>query len=86
MRGAKMMDWLSTHSDALQVLLSAIMVVIWVAYLQVFLLSFQRQQRPDILINMGAGIGLKTRCFVSNLSLEPIYLLEVIVEVETKNK
>lgn len=81
-----MMEWLSAHSSALQVLFSGAMVMIWIAYLQVFLMNFQRQHRPDILINMGAGIGLKARCFVSNLSLEPIYLLEVIVEIETEGE
>ena len=80
-----MMEWLSAHSGALQVLLSGAMVMIWIAYLQVFLMNFKRQHRPDILINMGAGIGLRARCFVSNLALEPIYLLDVIVEIETEN-
>src|SRR5690554_2505690 len=75
--------WLNAHSSGLQTLFSGAMVVIWIAYLQVFLISFQRQHRPDIMINMGAGVGLKARCFVSNLSLEPIYLFEVIVEVKT---
>ena len=78
-----MLHWISEHSSALQVILSGLMVVIWIAYLQVFLISFRRQHSPDILINLGAGSGLKTRCFVSNLGLEPIYLLDVIVEIET---
>lgn len=77
-----MMHWVSEHSSALQVALNGLMVLIWIAYLQVFLVSFRRQHRPDILINLGAGAGLRARCFVSNLGLEPIYLLDVVVEIK----
>jgi hypothetical protein len=78
-----MVDWVSQNSEFLQVLLNALMVVIWIVYLQIFLVSFRRQQRTDILINLGAGEGLKARCFVSNLSLEPLYLLDVMVALTT---
>lgn len=80
-----MMSWISEHSAALQVILSGLMVAIWIAYLQVFLVSFRRQHSPDIMINLGAGAGLKARCFVSNLGLEPIYLSDVLVEIDTKD-
>ncbi|GGL80932.1 hypothetical protein [Wenxinia marina] len=66
------MEWLGRHGSALQTLFSGSMVVIWIAYLQVFLRNLQRQRRADILINMGAGVDLKARCFISNLSLEPM--------------
>ena len=78
-----MTEWITSNSTLLQVVLNALMVVIWVVYLQVFLFSFMRHRRPEILITLGAGIGLKTRCFVTNLGLEPIYILDIVVEFET---
>jgi hypothetical protein len=80
-----MIDWISQNSDMLQVVLNAMMVVIWIVYLQIFLVSFRRQQRSEILINMGAGSDLSARCFVSNLSLEPVYLYDLFVELTTKD-
>lgn len=80
-----MLDWISQNSDTLQVLLNALMVMIWVGYLQIFFISFRRQQRSEILINMGVGSGLNARCFISNLSLEPLYLHDLLVELTTKD-
>lgn len=57
------------------------MLVIWVAYLQVFLISLRRQRRSEILINLGVGSGLSARFFISNLSLEPLYLHDILVEL-----
>ena len=78
-----MMSWITAHSSGLQVILNGAMVLIWVLYLQIFLTSFRRQHRSDILITLGAGVGLKARCFVTNLGLEAIYILDVLVEIET---
>lgn len=80
-----MISWISQHSAALDTILSAAMTLIWVAYLQIFLVSYLRNRRSDILINVGAGVGLGARCFVSNLGLEPIYIVDVLVEIETKD-
>lgn len=79
-----MFDWISHNSEMLQVMLNGMMVVIWIAYLQIFFVSFRRQQRSKILINMSVGSGLSARCCISNLSLEPLYLYDVVVELTTK--
>jgi hypothetical protein len=81
----RMVNWITQNSDFLQVVLNALMVGIWVIYLQIFLVSYRRQSRADLLINLGSGAGLRTRFFVSNLSLEPVYLLDVLVELRTKD-
>lgn len=78
-----MIDWISENSGMLQVVLNAAMVVIWIVYLQIFFISLKRQHRSKLLINMGVGSGLKARCFISNLSLEPLYLHDVVVELTT---
>jgi hypothetical protein len=80
-----MLHWITQNSDFVQVILNALMVVIWVFYLQIFLVGYRRQRRADILINLGSGAGRQSRFFVSNLSLEPVYLLDVLVELTTKD-
>ena len=79
-----MLNWIAQHSSALQVFLNGLMVLIWILYLQVFLTSFRRQRRSDVLITLGAGVGLSARCFVTNLGLEPVYLLDLLIEIETE--
>lgn len=78
-----MAEWINSHNEVLQVILNALMVLIWIFYLQIFLFSFLRSRRPEILITLGAGAGLKARCFVTNLGLEPIYILDILVDLET---
>lgn len=72
-----MLGWIEAHSSALQVLTGAITVLIWIVYLQLFLMSYLRQRRPEILIGIGAGVGFETRCFVANLGHEPIYVMDM---------
>ena len=78
-----MLEWLNANTGAMQVALSAVMVVVWLFYLQLFFMSFIRQRRSEILISMGAGAGLDARCFIANLGLEPIYVQELLLWVET---
>jgi len=76
------LDWISRNSEVLNVILSAGMLVIWMTYLHVFVSSYRRQTRPGILINMGAGEGIESRCLVSNMSSGPIYLLSIALDLE----
>lgn len=80
-----MFDWISRNSEMLRLLTSLVTAGIWLVYLQIFLKTFLRQRRPNILISLGAGVGMKTRCFVANLGLEPIYLSDVIVDLVTES-
>ncbi|MEH6772728.1 MAG: hypothetical protein V7668_02260 [Cereibacter changlensis] len=77
------MNWISEHSGAIQAVFSGLTALIWIVYLHALLTNYARQRRPEILITYGAGRGLEASCFVTNLGLEPIYLLDAIVEVAT---
>lgn len=79
-----MMEWISANSDALSVMLSAIMALIWIAYLQMLFLQLRRNRRPVILISRSAGRGPAARLFVSNMGAEPIYLINMIADIETE--
>ena len=73
------MEWLSSHSAALGVIVNTAMLLVWIVYLNIFLVSYLRQRRQCILITQGAGAGLSARCFISNLGLEPIYVVDVLI-------
>ena len=44
------MEWLSSHSAALGVIVNAAMLVVWIVYLNIFLVSYLRRRRQCILI------------------------------------
>ncbi|WP_334063034.1 hypothetical protein [Limimaricola cinnabarinus] len=49
------MAWLSIHSAALCLIINAAMLLVWMVYLNIFLVSYLRQRRQCILITQGAG-------------------------------
>lgn len=51
------MKWLSSDSAALAVIVNAAMLVVWIVYLNIFLVSYLRQRQQCILIAQGAGPG-----------------------------
>jgi hypothetical protein len=80
MTGA-VLDWLNGNSGAVNVVMNALMVLIWLVYLQLFLASYLRKRRPCILISRGAGHGLDGRCLIGNLSADPIYVQTLIARL-----
>ena len=80
-----MIDWISEHNQVLSVLVNIGMLLVWIAYLQLFLRNYQRQTRPKILINVGAGRSIDARCLLSNMSSEAIYIESLIATLETEN-
>lgn len=77
-----MFDWISRNSEILNVILNAGMLAIWMTYLQVFVSSYRRQTRAGILINMGSGEGIESRCLVSNMSTGPVYLQTILLDLD----
>lgn len=73
------MQWLAQYAATIQAASSILMVLIWLVYLNFFLLGFHRQRRPELLISAGAGRGLDARIFVTNLGIEPVYVLDVVM-------
>lgn len=80
------MEWVKNHTDMLGLIVNAAMLVVWIVYLSIFLFSYLRQRRPCILITQGAGAGLSAKCFISNLGLEPIYVLDVLLTLKTEDQ
>lgn len=76
-----MLQTLLDYAPLVSALMAAATALIWIIYLNVFLSSYRRQRRPSILITSGAGRGMRTHCFVTNLGLEPIFLLDIILDL-----
>jgi len=78
-----MLEWLAAHDGAANTVINLGMLLVWVVYLHVFVSSYRRQKRANILISIGAGTGLQARCLVSNLSQSPIYVRSILLDVKT---
>lgn len=74
-----MMQWISQNANVLQVAINSAMMAVWVIHLHIFVSNMRRQRRPQLLIASGA----EGSWFVANLGLEPVYIMDVIVEAET---
>ena len=80
------MEWLNNHATLMQATVGLVTAAVWIFYLQLFLVNFLRQRRPEILISRGAGLGLGARCFIANLSLEPIYVSQLLISLELEDE
>lgn len=78
-----MLSWIAANATVLQVVVSVISAVIWLVYLQIFLVGFLRQRRPEIIVSRGAGSGMEAHCFIANLGLEPVYVSQLLMSVDT---
>lgn len=73
-----MLQWIGQNSQALNVVVNTAMLIVWLTYLQLFLMSYMRQRRSHLLINRGAGDGVESRCLISNMSAEPVYIQSIM--------
>jgi hypothetical protein len=73
-----MMAWLSENQAVLSLAINAAMLGVWIIYLQLLLNGYRRQRRSSILITRGAGSGPRSRCLITNMSVEPIYVTSLI--------
>lgn len=78
-----MRDWLSANSEVANVLLNVAMLLVWIAYLQVFVSSYRRQRQANILVSIGGGSALEARCLISNLSQGAIYIRSLLLDLTT---
>ena len=77
-----MLEWIETHYSALSILISFAMLIVWILYLQFFLMTYVRQRRSKIIINKVAGSSHKSHCFISNMSAETIYISVIKVTLQ----
>lgn len=77
-----MWSFLADNASALNLIVNAAMLLVWICYFQLLYQTYAQQQSPNILINRGGGIDAEGRCIVSNMSSGPIYVQSIMVEVQ----
>ena len=73
-----MFEFLRTNQGIISVLLSMAMLVVWVVYLQVLLVQVRASRRSSILITRAAGRGMRSRCLVTNMSSQSLYVTSLL--------
>ncbi|MGM0559733.1 MAG: hypothetical protein ACQETX_01535 [Pseudomonadota bacterium] len=81
-----MLEWIKEYSDVLNVLTNVIVVLVWVTYLHLLLISYRRQRRPRILINRGGSQDVNAHCLISNMSAESVYIQSLIVTLKSEEE
>jgi hypothetical protein len=79
------LEWLASNHELAALVVSLCTLLVWVTYLQVFLAGYRRQRRGAILITVGQGHGLEGRCLVTNMGAEPVYILALLAQVESRD-
>ncbi|MCK9797065.1 hypothetical protein M1B34_04735 [Pseudomonas sp. MAFF 302030] len=79
----QLVEWLREYKDPLTLLVSVGTLVVWILYAQLLLNNYQRQRRPRIIINRGAGKGIGSLCLISNMSAEPIFINQIVLRLNT---
>lgn len=69
------------YADVVNTVLNALMVLIWTAYLHYFMVNQLLQSRSVIHIDIGAAKGAQSRCLVTNLSSNPIYVQGLVADL-----
>jgi hypothetical protein len=77
-----MLDSLTENIEVVQLITSLTTMLVWVVYLNIFLIGFIQQRRSSLLINRGGGEDLDSRCLISNMGAQPVYLLDVLAATE----
>lgn len=81
-----MWDFVKNNHGAISAIASALMLVIWALYFQLLLNSYRHRIRPKININRGGGRSSGSRCVITNMSAEAIYVEAIIVSLHDGGK
>jgi len=81
-----MLDWIQNHSTLITAGVQLTTAAIWIVYLHIFIVSFRRQKRSNILINRIAGNHDRAHVLVGNMGAEPIYVSAVIIDLVIEGK
>lgn len=81
-----MLDWIRDNYAFLSVLAIFGALAVWAAYLQVFMSGYRRNTRPQIVISQTGDALLDSRCLVSNMSSEPIFIESIFVSLDVEGE
>ncbi|WP_197465506.1 hypothetical protein, partial [Erythrobacter sp. HI0063] len=81
-----MLEFFRVNQGLISVLLSMAMLVVWVVYLQILLVQVRASRRSSILITRAAGRGMRSRCLVTNMSSQSLYVTSLIGILHASDK
>lgn len=76
-----MWRWFIDNAAVVSALSSLAMLGVWLLYLQLFYSSYRHRLRPKILITRGGGHTVKSRCILTNMSPEIVYIEAIILRL-----
>lgn len=80
-----MLGWAQQHVGLINATMNGLMVLIWLVYLHIFLVSYLRQNRAVIHVDRGSARDERGRCVVTNMGSETIYLLGIVVDLVSED-
>lgn len=78
-----MLQFLQENAPVLSAIAAVGTLAIWAIYLHIFVSGYQRQIKPMLIINRVDGSGLNARCFVTNMSRDPVHIQSVVAKLIT---
>jgi hypothetical protein len=81
-----MLELLSNHAPLANLILSALMLVVWVVYLQIFLVNHLRSARSVMHIDLGVAWSTHARCLVTNLGSSAIYVQGIVADLSNESE
>lgn len=76
-----MWTWLLDHYGVVSAIASVATLGVWVLYLQLFYRSYKHQLEPKIMITRGGGHSFRSRCILTNMSPEVVFIQAVMVRL-----
>ena len=73
-----MLEFLNSNSGAFNVVANIVMVVIWLSYFHLLLLSFSKQRKSSLVISCTTSKDDKPECLVANMSEGQFYVQNII--------
>ncbi|SFE20657.1 hypothetical protein [Roseivivax sediminis] len=80
-----MPSWIIENAEVIGMIANVAMVVVWITYLNLFLVSFMRQNRSVLHISRAASEHSKGRCLVTNMGSQNVYILAVVIDIDTED-
>lgn len=81
-----MWGFIKDNHGAISAAAAVLTMVIWVLYFQLLLNSYRHRIRPKININRGGGLSSSSRCVITNMSAEAVYVDAVILTLKNGEK
>lgn len=79
-------SWLLANAAAISAAASIATLFVWILYLQLFYAGYRRQMRAKILITRGGGHSIKSRCIITNMSPELVFVSAIVIELRFENR